>query len=83
MGDVMGDLNNRRGRVQGMENRGNRAIINAEIPLAEILRYGTELRSMSQGRGIYTIEFARYEPVPGHLADQVITQSKEQEADRA
>jgi elongation factor G len=83
MGDVMGDLNNRRGRVQGMENRGNRAIINAEIPLAEILRYGTELRSMSQGRGIYTIEFARYEPVPGHLADQVITQSKEQEADQA
>ncbi len=82
MGDVMGDLNNRRGRVQGMENRNNRALINAEIPLAEILRYGTDLRSMTQGRGIYTIEFARYEPVPNHLAEQVITQSKEQESDQ-
>ena len=81
MGDVMGDLNNRRGRVQGMENRNNRAIINAEVPLAEILRYGTDLRSMSQGRGIYTIEFVRYEPVPSHLADQVISQSKEEEAE--
>ena len=82
MGDVMGDLNNRRGRVLGMENRNNRAIINAEIPLAEILRYGTDLRSMTQGRGIYTIEFGRYEPVPGHLADQVISQSKEEEAEQ-
>ena len=82
MGDVMGDLNNRRGRVQGMENRNNRAIINAEIPLAEILRYGTDLRSMTQGRGIYTIEFGRYEPVPGHMADQVIAQSKEEEAEQ-
>ena len=82
MGDVMGDLNNRRGRVLGMENRNNRAIINAEIPLAEILRYGTDLRSMTQGRGIYTIEFGRYEPVPSHLADQVITQSKEEEAEQ-
>ena len=82
MGDVMGDLNNRRGRVQGMENRNNRAIINAEIPLAEILRYGTDLRSMTQGRGIYTIEFARYEPVPSHLADHVISQSKAEEAEQ-
>ena len=82
MGDVMGDLNNRRGRVQGMENRNSRAIINAEIPLAEILRYGTDLRSMTQGRGIYTIEFERYEPVPGHMADQVIAQSKEEEAEQ-
>ena len=82
MGDVMGDLNNRRGRVLGMENRNNRAIINAEIPLAEILRYGTDLRSMTQGRGIYTIEFGRYEPVPSHLANQVISQSKEEEAEQ-
>lgn len=82
MGDVMGDLNNRRGRVLGMENRNNRAIINAEIPLAEILRYGTDLRSMTQGRGIYTIEFGRYEPVPSHLADQVISQSKEEEGEQ-
>ena len=82
MGDVMGDLNNRRGRVLGMENRNNRAIINAEIPMAEILRYGTDLRSMTQGRGIYAIEFGRYEPVPSHMVDQVIMQSKEEEADQ-
>ena len=82
MGDVMGDLNNRRGRVLGMENRNNRAIINAEIPMAEILRYGTDLRSMTQGRGIYAIEFGRYEPVPSHMVDQVIMQSKEEEAEQ-
>ena len=81
MGDVMGDLNNRRGRVLGMENRNNRAIINAEIPMAEILRYGTDLRSMTQGRGIYAIEFGRYEPVPSHMVDQVIMQSKKEEAE--
>ena len=82
MGDVMGDLNNRRGRVLGMENRNNRAIINAEIPMAEILRYGTDLRSMTQGRGIYAIEFGRYEPVPSHMVDQVIMQSKKEEAEQ-
>lgn len=81
MGDVMGDLNNRRGRVQGMENRASRAIINAEVPLAEILRYGTDLRSMTQGRGIYTIEFLRYDPVPSHMAEQVIAQSRAEEAE--
>ena len=81
MGDVMGDLNNRRGRVLGMENRNNRAIINAEIPMAEILRYGTDLRSMTQGRGIYAIEFGRYEPVPSYMVDQVIMQSKKEEAE--
>jgi elongation factor G len=82
MGDVMGDLNNRRGRVLGMENRNNRAIINAEIPMAEILRYGTDLRSMTQGRGIYAIEFGRYEPVPSHMVDQVIMQSKQEESEQ-
>ena len=82
MGDVMGDLNNRRGRVLGMENRNYRAIINAEIPMAEILRYGTDLRSMTQGRGIYAIEFGRYEPVPSHMVDQVIMQSKQEEAEQ-
>ncbi len=82
MGDVMSDLNNRRGRVQGMEQRGKRAIIRALVPLAEILRYGTDLRSMTQGRGVYTIEFDHYEPVPSHLAEQIIAESKrEQEAE--
>ncbi|MBX3000525.1 MAG: elongation factor G [Caldilineaceae bacterium] len=76
MGDVMGDLNTRRGRVQGMEQRNNRTVVRAQVPLAEILRYGTDLRSMTQGRGIYTIEFDHYEPMPSHLAAQVAEQNR-------
>ncbi len=76
MGDIMGDFNTRRGRVLGMEQRNNRTVIRAMVPLAEILRYGTDLRSMTQGRGIYTIEFDHYDPLPSHLADDVIAQSK-------
>ncbi len=84
MGDVMSDLNNRRGRVQGMEQRGNRAIVRAQVPLAEILRYGTDLRSMTQGRGIYSIEFDHYEPVPRNIAEQIIAEAqREQEAEQA
>jgi elongation factor G len=76
MGDIMGDLNTRRGRVQGMEQRNNRTIVRAQVPLSEILRYGTDLRSMTQGRGIYTIEFDHYEPMPSHLAAQVAEQNR-------
>ena len=79
MGDIMGDFNTRRGRVLGMEQRGNRTVISAMVPLAEIMRYGTDLRSMTQGRGIYTIEFDHYEPVPGHMTDDIITASKAEE----
>jgi len=78
MGDVMGDLNTRRGRVQGMDQRGNRTIIRAQVPLAEILRYGTDLRSMTQGRGIYAIDFDHYEPVPSHLTDGIVAQHKQE-----
>ena len=81
MGDVMGDFNTRRGRVLGMEQRGNRSVIRASVPLAEIMRYSTDLRSMTQGRGIYTIEFDRYEPVPSHLAQDIIAQHKEDAAE--
>lgn len=80
MGDVMGDLNTRRGRVQGMEQKGHRTVVHAQAPLAEILRYGTVLRSMTQGRGIYTMEFDHYDPVPEHLAKDVISQNKMEEA---
>jgi len=83
MGDVMSDFNTRRGRVQGMEQKGNRTIVRALVPLAEILRYGTDLRSMTQGRGIYSLEFDHYEPVPRHLADEVIAQHKIEEAEHA
>ncbi|RIK42884.1 MAG: elongation factor G [Chloroflexi bacterium] len=81
MGDVMSDFNTRRGRVQGMEQKGNRTVIHALVPLAEILRYGTDLRSMTQGRGVYTIEFDHYEPVPAHLAQNIVAQHKVEESD--
>jgi elongation factor G len=81
MGDVMSDFNTRRGRVQGMEQKGNRTIVHATVPLAEILRYGTDLRSMTQGRGIYTIEFDHYEAVPSHLAKEVVAQHKVEESE--
>lgn len=81
MGDVMSDFNTRRGRVQGMEQKANRTIVHALAPLAEILRYGTDLRSMTQGRGIYTIEFDHYEAVPAHLAKEIISLHKIDESD--
>ena len=83
MGDVMGDFNTRRGRVQGMEQRGNRSIVRALVPLAEIMRYGTDLRSMTQGRGTYSLEFDHYDAVPKHLADGIIAQHKVEESEHA
>jgi elongation factor G len=76
MGDVMGDLNSRRGRVQGMDPRKNRQIIHAEAPLAEILSYAVELNSLTGGRGTYTMEFSRYDDVPPNVAQKVIEASK-------
>jgi elongation factor G len=78
MGDVMSDFNTRRGRVLGMEQKGNRTVVRATVPLAEIMRYSTDLRSMTQGRGVYTIEFDHYEPVPAHAAADIIAQHKEE-----
>uniref|UniRef100_A0A7C1FNT0 Elongation factor G n=1 Tax=Caldilinea aerophila TaxID=133453 RepID=A0A7C1FNT0_9CHLR len=78
MGDVMSDFNTRRGRVLGMEQKNNRTVVRAMVPLAEIMRYSTDLRSMTQGRGVYTIEFDHYEPVPSHIAAEIIAQHKEE-----
>jgi elongation factor G len=78
MGDIMGDFNTRRGRVQGMEQKGNRSVIRALVPQAEILRYGTDLRSMTQGRGVYTQNFDHYEVVPKQIADDVIAHSQQE-----
>ncbi len=72
MGDIMGDLNTRRGRVQGIDSEGNKSIVNAQVPLAEMIRYGNDLRSMSGGRGIYTMALSHYEQVPSHLTAGVI-----------
>jgi elongation factor G len=75
-GDLMGDLNSRRGRVQGMEVRGHTTIIKAQVPLAEMLSYASDLTSKTGARGSYTMEFARYDEVPAHLADKVIANAK-------
>lgn len=77
-GDVLGDLNTRRARVQGMEQQRGKTIITAMVPLAEMLRYAIDLRSMTQGHGIYTIEFDHYEIVPAHIAEEVIAEAQKE-----
>jgi elongation factor G len=76
MGDVMGDLNKKRGRILGMEPRGSFQVIRAMVPLAEMFRYAIDLRSITQGRGTFTMEFDHYEEVPAHLAQEIIAQAK-------
>jgi elongation factor G len=76
MGDILGDLNTRRARVQGMETEGPRSVITAQVPLAEMMRYGNELRSLSGGRGIYTMSFSHYDVVPAHVAQPIIQAHK-------
>jgi elongation factor G len=81
MGDVMGDLNSRRGRVQGTESERGRTVVMAQVPLAEMLRYTTIIRSMTGGRGVFSMEMDRYEIVPNHLAQEIIAaHQKELEA---
>lgn len=78
MGDVMGDINKRRGRIVGIEHKAGFSVISSEVPTSEMARYATDLRSMTQGRGWYTIEFLRYEQMPKEYADKVIA-AKQQE----
>lgn len=79
MGDVLGDLNTKRARVQGMEQSHGRSVITAQVPLAEILRYATDLRSITQGRGVYTMDFSHYEEVPAHMVQRIIEAAKTEE----
>jgi elongation factor G len=72
MGDVIGDLNRRRGHVQGMEQRGNAQVVSAYVPLSEMFGYATDLRSNTQGRATYTMQFERYDEVPANIAERVI-----------
>lgn len=72
MGDILGDLNTRRARVQGMDSEKGRSIVTAQVPMAEIQRYTTDLRSMTGGRGVFSMEFSHYEVVPAHIAQEVI-----------
>jgi elongation factor G len=76
MGDILGDLNTRRARVQGMDNPRGKSVITAHVPLAEMQRYTTDLRSMTGGRGLFTMEFLKYETVPNHLAQEIIAQTQ-------
>jgi elongation factor G len=79
MGQISGDLNSRRGRIQGVDIRGKNQVIRVEIPLSEMFRYATELRSMTQGRGFYTMKFSHYETVPAKIAERIIAQAKPRE----
>jgi elongation factor G len=79
MGDVMGDLNGRRGRVLGMDSIGKYQVIKANVPMAEVLKYALDLNSMSAGRGFFTMEHSHYEEVPAQLAEKIIAAAKEQE----
>jgi elongation factor G len=72
MGDVLGDLNTRRARVQGMDTERGRSIVTAQVPLAEMQRYTTDLRSITGGRGVFEMDFSHYEVVPAHIAQDVI-----------
>ena len=80
VGDVIGDLNSRRGRPQGMEPVGSLTEIKAEVPMAEMLTYAPDLRSLTGGQGDYTMEFDRYEEVPAHLAGRVVAEVGEERA---
>jgi len=72
MGDVIGDLNSRRGRIQGMEARAGAQVINSRVPLAEMFGYATQLRSMTQGRATFTMMFSHYEPVPKQISEEIV-----------
>jgi elongation factor G len=84
VGDVMGDLSSRRGRPLGTEGTGGMTEVKAEVPMAEMLSYAPDLRSITGGQGEYTLEFLRYEEVPAHLAQKVVaTAQAEEEAAHA
>ncbi len=76
MGDVIGDLNSRRGRVTGMNARGNMQVVTAEVPLATMFGYSTDLRSKTQGRATYSMQFHQYQPVPNNIADAIVSKIK-------
>jgi len=75
MGDVMGNLSSRRGQIQGMNDRGNAKIVNAKVPLNEMFGYATDLRSATQGRAVYSMQFDSYEPVPKSVAEEIISKA--------
>lgn len=81
MGDVLGDLNSRRAKVEGMEQRGHSEVIRAKVPMAEVLRYASDLTSMTSGRGSFDISFSHYEPVPEQLTARIVAEAKKKSAE--
>jgi elongation factor G len=79
MGDVMGDLNSRRGRVLGMDSQDRNQVIKAQAPMAEVLTYALDLNAMTGGRGTFKMEHDHYEEVPAQLAEKVIAEAKKAE----
>ena len=83
MGDITGDLNSRRGRIQGMDSVGDMQVIRARVPLAEIASYSTELRSMTGGEASYTLTFSHYDVVPGNVASQIVEKLKAEKVEKS
>ena len=79
MGSIIGDLNGRRGQVMGVEQAGRKQIIQAHVPLSEMLRYSIDLKSMTSARGTFAMEFSHYEITPDDVAQKVIAESKTEE----
>jgi elongation factor G len=78
MGDVIGDLNAKRGRIMGMEPKGKMQIVHAQVPLAEMSRYSIDLRSITGGRGVFSMQLSHYEEVPDHIASKIVAESKKE-----
>ena len=79
-GDIVGDLNTKRARIHGIVPDGGLSVVEADVPLAEVQRYASDLRSLTQGRGLFELQFDRYEEVPGNVAQRVIEASEEEAA---
>ena len=75
-GDLIGDMNGRRGRIQGMDTRGNTQVVKAQVPMSEMLTYSSNLTSMTQGRGSFAMEFSHYDVVPAHIAEKIVAAAK-------
>jgi elongation factor G len=72
VGDIMGDMNSRRGKIMGVEAKGKNQVVKAVAPMAEILKYAPDLRSMTGGRGTFTMEYSHFEEVPAHLSQKIV-----------
>lgn len=83
MGDILSDLNTKRARVQGMDTEGAKSVVTAQVPLAEMMRYGNDLRSLTGGRGIYTMQYSHHDVVPAHLATPIVNAHKAELAKEA